>query len=47
MMENKKGNAEIQIELSEEIAQGTYANLAIIAHSDSRKCQASFIRFTR
>ena len=35
MMENKKGNAEIQIELSEEIAQGTYANLAIIAHSSS------------
>ncbi|MDD4432453.1 MAG: DUF3467 domain-containing protein, partial [Parabacteroides sp.] len=34
-MENKKGNAEIQIELSEEIAQGTYANLAIIAHSSS------------
>lgn len=35
MMENKKGNAEIQIELSEEVAQGTYANLAIIAHSSS------------
>ena len=35
MMENKKGNTEIQIELSEEVAQGTYANLAIIAHSSS------------
>ena len=34
-MENKKGNTEIQIELSEETAQGTYANLAIIAHSSS------------
>lgn len=26
---------EIQVELSEDIAQGTYANLAIIAHSSS------------
>ncbi|MDR2389402.1 MAG: DUF3467 domain-containing protein [Tannerellaceae bacterium] len=26
---------EIQVELAEEIAQGTYANLAIIAHSSS------------
>ena len=26
---------QIQIELSEEIAQGTYANLAVIAHSTS------------
>lgn len=34
-MENKKLPTEIQIELSEEIAQGTYANLAIIAHSSS------------
>ena len=34
-MENKKGNTEIQIVLSEETAQGTYANLAIIAHSSS------------
>ncbi|MDR1357260.1 MAG: DUF3467 domain-containing protein [Tannerellaceae bacterium] len=34
-MEASKSNsgAEIQVELSEEIAQGTYSNLAIIAHS--------------
>ncbi|MDR1981473.1 MAG: DUF3467 domain-containing protein [Tannerellaceae bacterium] len=36
-MENKHNNPanEIQVELSEEIAQGTYANLAVIAHSSS------------
>ncbi|MDR1557166.1 MAG: DUF3467 domain-containing protein [Tannerellaceae bacterium] len=36
-METKRNNSgnEIQIELSEEMAQGTYANLAIIAHSSS------------
>lgn len=33
MAENKKN--QISIELSEEIAQGTYSNLAIIAHSPS------------
>jgi len=33
-MENKKPN-ELQIEITEDIAQGTYANLAVIAHSDS------------
>lgn len=33
-MENRQKN-EIQIELSEEMAQGTYANLAIISHSSS------------
>ena len=32
--ENKKGN-HIDIELSEEVADGTYANLAIISHSNS------------
>jgi hypothetical protein len=32
-MESK--NNEINIELSEEIAQGTYANLAVISHSSS------------
>ena len=32
---NKPANNEIQIELSEEMAQGTYANLAIISHSSS------------
>ena len=31
---NPKQN-QIQIELSDEIAQGTYANLAVIAHSSS------------
>ncbi|MEG1543696.1 MAG: DUF3467 domain-containing protein [Tannerellaceae bacterium] len=34
-MENNKTTNEIQVELSEEIAQGTYANLAIISHSAS------------
>lgn len=34
-MENDKPTNEIQVELSEEIAQGTYANLAIISHSSS------------
>jgi hypothetical protein len=33
-MEPNKNN-EINIELSEEIAQGTYANLAVISHSHS------------
>lgn len=32
---NKPANNEIQVELSEEMAQGTYANLAIISHSSS------------
>lgn len=34
-MENNRPKNEIQIELSEEMAQGTYSNLAIIAHSSS------------
>lgn len=34
MSENKNKN-QINIELSEEIAEGTYANLAIITHSHS------------
>jgi len=34
-MENFKKESEIQIELSDEIAQGTYSNLAIISHSTS------------
>lgn len=35
-MENDKNQEnQIQIELSDEIAQGTYSNLAIIAHSSS------------
>ena len=36
MEENKQANSnEIQIALSEEMAQGTYANLAVISHSAS------------
>ena len=36
MEENKPtNNNEIQVELSEEMAQGTYSNLAIISHSPS------------
>lgn len=35
-MENQeKNNGQLQIELKEEVAQGTYANLAIISHSSS------------
>lgn len=34
-MENNNQSAPIQIELPEDVAQGTYANLAIIAHSSS------------
>jgi hypothetical protein len=35
-MENEKNNnGQLQIELKDEIAQGTYANLAIITHSSS------------
>lgn len=34
-MENKKQDNEIQVELSEDIAQGIYSNLAVIAHSSS------------
>ncbi len=32
--EQKKGN-QVNIELSEEVAEGTYSNLAIISHSNS------------
>ena len=38
-MENNKPTNEIQVELSEEMAQGTYANLAIISHSSSELCR--------
>lgn len=31
----RKNNNQLQIELKEEVAQGTYANLAIITHSSS------------
>ena len=34
-MEEKKKKNQINIELKEDIAQGTYANLAIITHSTS------------
>ena len=35
-MENQENNSgQLQIELKEEVAQGTYANLAIITHSSS------------
>ena len=34
-MEDQKNNNQLQIELTEEIAQGTYSNLAIITHSSS------------
>lgn len=34
-MEKKKQPNEIQVELSDDMAQGTYANLAIISHSSS------------
>lgn len=36
MEEDKKGNqGQINIELSEEVAEGVYSNLAMIAHSNS------------
>ncbi|MGL5938517.1 MAG: DUF3467 domain-containing protein [Phocaeicola sp.] len=34
-MEQEKNNNQLQIELKEDVAQGTYANLAIITHSTS------------
>ncbi len=34
-MENNPNDNQLQIELKEDIAQGTYANLAIITHSSS------------
>lgn len=34
-MENQNPDGQLQIELKEEIAQGTYANLSIITHSSS------------
>lgn len=35
MSENKKGPNQLNIELPEDIAEGTYSNLAIISHSQS------------
>lgn len=34
-MENQNPDGQLQIELKEDVAQGTYANLAIITHSSS------------
>ena len=34
-MEEQNNNGQLQIELKEEVAQETYANLAIITHSSS------------
>ena len=34
-MEEQNNNGQLQIELREEVAQGTYANLAIITHSSA------------
>ena len=34
-MDMKKDGQQLQIELKEDVAEGTYANLAIIAHSSS------------
>lgn len=42
-MENFKKEGEIQIELSDEVAQGTYSNLAVISHS-SAEFVIDFIR---
>ncbi len=35
MAEPKKQNKQLSIELPEEVAEGTYSNLAVIAHSNS------------
>lgn len=35
MSNNQKQDGQLQIELSNEVAQGTYANLALITHSTS------------
>lgn len=34
-MENQNQNNQLQIELKDEVAQGTYSNLAVITHSTS------------
>ncbi len=34
-MDNKSNEGQLQIELSDEVAEGTYANLAVMAHSTS------------
>jgi hypothetical protein len=35
MEENKENEQQINVELSEEMAEGVYSNLAMIAHSNS------------
>lgn len=45
-MENENKNNQLQIELKEEVAQGTYANLAIITHSTSEFI-VDFVRIMR
>lgn len=35
MADDKKDNKKLNIELPEELAEGTYANLAVIAHSQT------------
>ena len=35
MSDTKKGQNQLNIELPEEVAEGTYSNLAIISHSNS------------
>lgn len=42
-MENQKNDNQLKIELSPEVAEGTYANLAIITHS-SAEVVLDFIR---
>lgn len=34
-MENKENNGQLQLELNDQVAQGTYANLVVITHSSS------------
>ncbi|HAF35122.1 MAG TPA: DUF3467 domain-containing protein, partial [Sphingobacterium sp.] len=34
-MENNQNQNELSIELTEEVAEGTYSNLAIITHSNT------------
>ena len=47
-MENNKPTNEIQVELSEEMAQGTYANLAIISlHPSSYLILSALCRVLR
>ncbi|SRR5574344_1347005 len=34
-MENNENNGQLQLELNDQVAQGTYANLVVITHSSS------------